>query len=203
MLQELIKKKAEIRKIYLQRRELLTLEEQQIKSKLIQKKLLSLHAVAQASTYFIYVSFGSEVMTHALIDALLKKERRVAVPLINREKKTMVPSYIKSIDEDLMPGYMNIQEPKPGRIQAADLNDIDVVISPGIVFSHEGWRLGYGGGFYDRFLEIFKKKSYALSYEIQLAEAVPHDWRFDRRVDYLVTEKRVIDCSKYKQIYKS
>jgi 5-formyltetrahydrofolate cyclo-ligase len=87
-------------------------------------------------------------------------------------------------------------EPKPDRIKLIALEEMDLVITPGVVFDKKGCRIGYGGGFYDGLFKSLQKEkvSVALAFELQMVEEVPVDNR-DEPVDIIVTEGRVIRCN--------
>ena len=73
------------------------------------------------------------------------------------------------------------------------VDDIDIVIMPGAAFSYKGCRIGYGGGFYDKFLQKRTIPSYALAFDFQIVDEVPFIPQHDVKVDYIVTEKRIIE----------
>ncbi|MBO4900063.1 MAG: 5-formyltetrahydrofolate cyclo-ligase [Lachnospiraceae bacterium] len=146
-------------------------------------------------TVLTYVSFRSEVSTYGIIDRFLKAGVKVAVPRVEGEEIRFY--YISSID-DLTEGYMGILEPKQSCRQwemksfdrAAGLRDgiIDTaVLVPGSVFDKKGNRIGYGGGFYDRFLAEHQGiYSIGLAYECQITDKIPAD-EWDRKVDMVIT----------------
>lgn len=100
---------------------------------------------------------------------------------------------INDLDLDLAPGFCSIPEPVLERVVLFEPSKIDVVILPGSVFDLNGGRLGYGGGYYDRFLANGAPQALriGLAYEMQLVDEVPV-MAHDQPLDYLVTEKRVI-----------
>jgi 5-formyltetrahydrofolate cyclo-ligase len=110
------------------------------------------------------------------------------------KKKIINPFIIKSLENDLVPGVFGILEPDLEKIDPVIADKIDIVIVPGAAFSENGCRIGYGGGFYDRFLQNRSITSYALAFDFQLVDEVPFDPEFDMKVDYIVTERRVIEC---------
>jgi 5-formyltetrahydrofolate cyclo-ligase len=187
-------KKDLLRKETLRRRDELSPEERQVKSRIIKARLFNLPDIVSAQNIFFYVSFRSEVQTHEMIRAALAGGKTVTVPAIDMKQRRLVPSRIESFDDDLALGTLGILEPRPEKLRPVPAHQVDVVITPGAVFCEKGWRLGYGGGFYDRFLKESEKKSYALAFELQIVQDVPYDLRYDAGVDYIVTENRVICC---------
>ena len=109
-------------------------------------------------------------------------------------------SQLEDIEEDLAPGTWGIREPRPGKIRPVAYNDIDIVVAPGLAFSEQGWRIGYGGGFYDRLLRESKKKAFALAFEMQMLTEVPFIAGQDVPVNSIVTEKRTVRCDTIKAL---
>jgi 5-formyltetrahydrofolate cyclo-ligase len=147
-----------------------------------------------ASSLMFYVAFRSEVQTEPMIKHALSLGKQVIVPITDMKNKRLLLSQIKDLDEDLAPGTWGIREPKPGKVRPVAFSDIDVVVTPGLAFSEQGWRIGYGGGFYDRLLSESQKKAYALSFEMQMLPEIPFIAGQDVRVNCIVTEKRIIMC---------
>ena len=187
-------KKDLLRKVILKKRDVLSSDEWFEKSEKIIIRLLNLFEIIKAESIFTYVSFRSEVDTHRMIESFLEKGKAVSVPFTDIEKKTLIPSIIKSVEIDLSPGAFGILEPAFDKLRPMSLETIDIMIVPGAVFSEKGFRIGYGGGFYDRFLKKNSIKSYALAFEFQIVDQVPFDPELDMKVDYIVTDKRVVKC---------
>lgn len=163
--------------------------------KRIAERVLTVFSDLGDDTLLTYVSFRSEVSTNGIIDRFLKMGVKVAVPRVEGED---IRFYHISSPDDLTEGYMGILEPKPGCRPwekksidpAAGLPDgiIDtVILVPGSVFDKKGNRIGYGGGFYDRFLAA-QQGTYTigLAYECQMVDEIPAD-EWDRKVDMVIT----------------
>jgi 5-formyltetrahydrofolate cyclo-ligase len=131
---------------------------------------------------------GNEAETRQAIVASLPS-KRVLLPYV--KGKDLEISEICSL-QDVAPGKFKILEPK--RKENAPISDVDLVIVPGVAFDGRGQRVGYGGGYYDRFLVKTRAPRVALAYENQIVASVPAE-DHDQRVDKIVTEKRVITCS--------
>ncbi len=174
-------------------RNAITVEDRAMKSLQIQERLLALPQIATARHVNIFVSFRSEVHTHDIIRNLLAGGKIVSVPVVDEATREIVPSYITSFD-DLRPGGLGILEPPPDTIRPVDPADIDLVVTPGAAFCAQGWRLGYGGGFYDRILKKVRAESIALAFDMQVIDAVPHNPASDMPVGSIVTESRVVVC---------
>lgn len=138
----------------------------------------------------IYLSFGTEIHNHEFIKDALAEGKKILVPVTFHEPRMMKPSEIKSFDE-LEPGYYNILSPKEKYIRFVDKSQIDLIIVPGAVFDKEGYRIGYGGGYYDRFLADLSAPRLSFAFEMQLRDQVPRD-DFDIPVEYIITEERFI-----------
>jgi 5-formyltetrahydrofolate cyclo-ligase len=166
--------------------------ERQRKSRVITERLLSLPEFARASSVFAYVSFRSEVETLDLIAHCLKEGVGVSVPLTLPAEHRLLAHAITDMSRDLAPGYCSIPEPLP-TLPLVDPASIEVVVVPGSVFDVHGGRLGYGGGYYDRFLHSAAPQALriGLAFDLQVVEAVPLE-SHDQQLDYLVTETRTI-----------
>ncbi|MFA6283178.1 MAG: 5-formyltetrahydrofolate cyclo-ligase [Desulfurivibrionaceae bacterium] len=168
------------------------LEERHQKSRIITGHLLALPEFAGARNVFAYVSFRSEVETLDLITQCLSRGVNVSVPLTVVQEHRLLPYAITEPNRDLAPGYCGILEPLT-TLPLLDPASIEVVVVPGSVFDAKGGRLGYGGGYYDRFLqgEAPQALRIGLAFDLQVVEAVPLE-NHDQPLDYLITETRTI-----------
>ena len=167
-------------------------EERQQKSRIITEHLLALPEFARARSVFAYVSFRSEVETLPLIAHCLNKGVTVSVPLTLVQEHRLLPYVITEPSRDLAPGYCSIPEPRT-TLPLVDPASIEVVVVPGSVFDARGGRLGYGGGYYDRFLQGAAPQALriGLAFDLQVIEAVPLE-SHDQSLDYLINETRTI-----------
>ena len=190
-------KKKQLRQAVLQQRDLLTAAEIKAHSESIKEKLFSLPEYQAAQTIMFFLNFGKEVMTLKMLPQALKQGKRVVVPKTVPKEKRMILSEIYDIEKDLAPGLWQIPEPKEDSLRPVAPQEIDFVVVPGVAFDLSGNRLGYGGGYYDRFFPQLRPgvPLVALTFELQLVEQVPVD-SWDRQVDLIITEKRIIDCRK-------
>lgn len=186
-------KKELLRQKLLAKRDALSAQERLKKSGEIVSRLLKQPIIIEAKNIFTYVSFRSEVETHEMINIFLDQGKAVSVPFTDTKKKMIIPSIIKSVKNDLVPGTFGIFEPVAEKLCPMLVDDIDIVIMPGAVFSYKGFRIGYGGGFYDRFLQKRTISTYALAFDFQIVDEVPFSFQYDVKVDYIVTEKRIIE----------
>ena len=142
-----------------------------------------------------FVSFSSEVDTHVFIQDALSEGKRIVVPITLQDIKELLPSEIKDFQE-LEKGCYNILTPKKDYIRPIDKTHIDLVVVPGVVFDPSGYRIGYGGGYYDKFFHTIAKTvpKIAIGFSLQLVSHVPRE-SFDIPVDMIVTEKSITPCS--------
>ena len=188
----------ELRKDKLAQRDSMDEQERLEKSKSIGEKLLSFAEIERARNIFIYVSFRSEVETHRLIGEMMKRGKRISVPLTQLEDKRLDAVHIEDMERDLTEGYQGILEPTSACLEegVTEPLNIDVVIIPGSVFDERGGRYGYGGGYYDRFLEnIPYAVRIGLAFDLQTVEEAPLQ-PHDELLDYIITEKRIIEASR-------
>lgn len=183
----------ELRKTTLARRDKLSRSVLEDKSSLIRARLLAMEEFRGVSFVMIYLNYRSEVITRPLIAALQYQGIKVAAPVTDPRHHRLTPYLIENGDEDLIPGYRNIPEPDFRRMPELAPAELDIVLVPGSVFDPAGGRLGYGGGFYDRFLsrEAPQASTVGLAYELQIVKRVPlqqHDVLLDR----VVTEERLL-----------
>jgi 5-formyltetrahydrofolate cyclo-ligase len=206
---ELLKhRKKEIRKNILHLRDSLNENDIESKSVIIQKKLWHLIEERNLRSIMFYIAFGSEVRTQENINKALKADRTVIVPVciisddhpldpqtsvLSRE---LLPSRIFDFQSELAKGTYGILEPKPEFRRPFPPEDIELVVVPGVAFDERLYRVGYGAGYYDRFLPKCKNAfSIALAYDIQIVENVfPASW--DVPVDCIITETKIIKSGK-------
>lgn len=154
---------------------------------------MGLPAYRQARSLLVYVSFRTEVETGGLIRAALADGKAVLVPKVQRQPKALLAFRIRRFPDDLQPGAYGILEPAPASTEFWPPDQIDLVVVPGLGFDRQGRRLGYGGGYYDRFLSGPASGAVAagLAFAEQVVEALPAD-PFDCRLDLIVTDQDVL-----------
>lgn len=172
-------KKALRRQISALKREL-TEEQIRYASRNLTRQFLAHPLYTQAKSIYAYLSYNQEVRTEALISAALQDGKRVAVPKVFGEEMCFLWIDESSVIET---GYKGIPEPTAGEI-AHDPEAL--VLMPGLAFDPSGRRMGYGGGFYDRFLAAEPHPTIALCYEFQLLDALPTE-EHDIPVDAVLT----------------
>mgnify|MGYP000487338943 FL=1 len=176
-----------IRKRMKQLRADMTRTERFEKSMRIFEQLITVPEFKRADRIYTYVSMDNEIDTIMLIDYSLSLEKRVFVPRVSG--RDMEFYEISDISE-LSPGYMGIYEPDING-KEPDYSRTGFMCMPGLAFDKSYNRIGYGGGFYDRYLSV-ENKLYkaALAYEAQLLESIPAQ-DGDVRPDMIVTEESI------------
>lgn len=176
-------------------REKLSREGVEGKSKLIKEKLFSLPEFQFARTVAFYVALkkSNEVETEEMIKESLKLGKRVLVPVTDLVEDKIVFSEIKNFD-DLVPGPFDILEPMPEVRKIFSTEAIMLIVIPGVAFDLHGHRIGYGLGFYDKFLSKLTKHvtKVGLAFELQIVENLPKE-DHDIRLDKIITEDRIIE----------
>lgn len=180
--------KKEAREAMRQRRGGMSDRERRDRDRGIRENLLALEEVRGAEAIFSFVSCGTEADTLSLISLFLQEGRLVAVPRVSG--KDMAFYQIAGLKE-LKPGFQGILEPS-GRNPVRGVGG--VMLLPGLAFDHQRNRVGYGGGYYDRYLAKEAGAglvTVAIAYDFQVAGELDVD-EYDWRPDILVTDRRVI-----------
>ena len=163
----------------------LTPEQVHEKSEIIRYKLEGKKVFKEADTIMMYISSYKEPETLEIIEHLLEQEKKVVVPVSVTATNTIVPTYIESITE-LEKGAYGILEPTI--IRPVDIDDIDVIVVPGIAFDMHRNRLGFGKGYYDKLLAKTDAKKIALCYDFQIIDDLPVS-DYDIPMDMILTEE--------------
>ena len=147
-------------------------------------KLLTLDEYENANTIFCYIDFKNEVKTELLIKDVLEKKKTLCVPLCYKDGQ-MTARKITSLS-DLKPGKYGILEPHEDT-KIIQPNEIDLCIVPCVCADKEGYRIGYGGGYYDRFLPMTSCPSILLCYKKLICNNVPKE-NHDIKASILITD---------------
>lgn len=177
--------KVELRKKALQDRACLSQVYIEDKSKSIRESIMK--EICLSSNVLTYISYRNEVKTFQLVENLCEKNIMVSVPVIAGEK--IKPARIQDLS-NLKENEIGIPEPQNPSFVKKSI--IDTVIVPGVVFDRSGNRIGYGKGYYDRFLDGFEGKSIGVVYDRFLKKSIPTN-TWDISVDKIVTEEDVLD----------
>ncbi|WP_146684518.1 5-formyltetrahydrofolate cyclo-ligase [Limihaloglobus sulfuriphilus] len=159
----------------------------------ISRRFFDLEEYRGARSIMIYSSIHGEVDTELIMDMSWRLNKNIIYPAICWERRELVPVKIDSAKE-LRPGRWGLLEPV--NMEPYPLEEIDVVVAPGLAFDLCGNRLGRGGGYYDRFLSRKHDADVvALAFSCQLQRYVPTDEN-DKMVDILITENMTAHCAK-------
>ncbi|WP_077533689.1 5-formyltetrahydrofolate cyclo-ligase [Massiliimalia massiliensis] len=181
--------KNKLRKKYRGYRETLSPEEKRQLDDRIFDRLSESSFLARADTVLCFVSTAVEVDTHRLIHYCWRNGKRVAVPRCLNDKGKMDFFLITSW-EDMERGRFSLLEPNLSQCEKWVNTDRSVCIVPGFSFDHQGFRLGFGKGYYDRFLSSYQGVKIGICYHKCIAYHLPKG-RYDVPVDFLVTEKSI------------
>ena len=157
------------------------------KSDSILKKLFSIPEFREAKTILFYASFDGEVMTFKMIKQAIALGKKVALPVILRDQRKLIPTLIKDI-ETLEDGPYGVLQPQPDPLNKVSVEDIDLVVVPGLAFDKGNHRLGRGAGYYDRFLKDLPKDTPAigLAFDFQLVDCLPHQEAHDIKLSRVI-----------------
>ena len=188
--------KQRFRQQALARRDAIPADVRAAKSAAIARRVAALPQWQGADAVLGYMSFRSEVETRSLLAAALREGKRVALPKVNRHMRRLELYWVEGLGAPwVAQGSWGIDEPVLEHCPPAPLEELDIILVPGVAFDLCGRRLGYGGGFYDVLLkeasEDLRDNALALAFEEQIWEEVPASGG-DFRVPIIVTERRTI-----------
>jgi 5-formyltetrahydrofolate cyclo-ligase len=157
----------------------------------VQRRLLALPEFMKARAVLLFYSFGSEIPTAGIIQRSLDGGKRVFLPLL--DSGAMAAAELKPGDSLAVTAY-GPKEPS-ARI-AVDPGEVDLVVAPGLGFDRGGYRLGYGGGHYDRYLATLGPLTprVGIAFQQQIVDELPHE-PGDERMDLIVTDREVVVCA--------
>lgn len=186
-----LKAKKNLRSHYLQIRENLSTVSATEKSKQITSLLMNLPVFKSAETIHTYVSISEkkEVHTHDLIKTGIREKKKILVPKMQAAGE-LAHSTIASFDE-LKPNQWGV--PEPENIMGSRYPEMDIIIVPMVAGDRKKNRLGYGKGYYDRFLEKVTALKIGLLYNCQLYPDILPTEEFDIPLDMLITESEIIE----------
>ncbi len=186
--------KQRLREERLAARETLSEQERCVLDDCITQKLLETPEYSEATTVLTYVSVSSEVSTRMFIECALRDGKTVAVPRCLPGHRLEFVA-ITSLDQ-LVPAPFNLLEPSKD-LSALTENHMNnsICIVPALLVDTKGYRLGYGAGFYDRFLSTYPGKKICLAYQQNLIRTTLPHTAFDVAVDMVITESDVLTCA--------
>lgn len=185
--------KAELRQLYLRSRLNLGARAEVLGAR-VQAALVGHAVFKEAGSIMVYLAFRGEVPTLRVIEAALEDGKTVTAPVTLRAERKLLPLRLSGRPGELRAGAYGILEPDPSRCAPFPPQELDLVVVPGVAFDLGGGRLGYGGGYYDRFLATDAPSAVraALAFEAQIAaEPLPRD-ATDAVMDLVFTERRIL-----------
>ena len=189
--------KRELRLHIIAAREKLTPPEILRLSRTVIGSICELPSYKQAHTVLGYLNFGSELASELWVQQALADGKKVLLPRVNRASKHLDLHQVHDLQHDVAPGSWGIREPVVQRCIKEDApGTVDFVLLPGVAFTREGARLGYGGGYYDKLLARMPHQPalVAGAFALQVIQAIPQA-KTDRKVEWLVTEHETIRCN--------
>ncbi|MFC0270000.1 5-formyltetrahydrofolate cyclo-ligase [Metabacillus herbersteinensis] len=160
----------------------------------IHKQLYSEDVWNNASTIGLTISNGHEVDTKSVIEKAWMLGKRVVVPKCDPSRKTMNFREIKTFDE-LEIVYYSLREPIIELTDEVSSEEIDLIIVPGVVFDKRGYRIGYGGGYYDRYLSSYSGNKLSMAFSLQIEQDNLPTEEHDVAVSKLITEQEILNCT--------
>ena len=192
--------KIELRKKILAQRQSLPQKEVEARSRQICESLAKSTYFKKAQNILFYSAIHNEVDLHNLAALALKEHKKVFFPRV--EGKDLMIYAVQNLNSDLESGYFKIKEPKTNKDNKSTPEKLDLILVPGVAFDLSGSRLGYGFGYYDRFLNTNINKSclkMGIGYELQIIPSLPQETH-DTCLDLITTEDRIIICKKINKI---
>ena len=183
--------KKNIREEIIDKRNNLILDIKQNYDSLIFEEIINSEIYKKSKKIFTYISFGSEVDTIKLINYSFSNNKEVYVPKINKQTKDMIALKIHNFN-NMSVDKWGIIEPKS--VDKSNIGtDFDLIIMPGIAFDKQGNRVGYGGGYYDKYISKLNNTSnlLALAYDFQMIQDIESE-SHDIKVDFILTNKGFI-----------
>ncbi|MGB8331200.1 MAG: 5-formyltetrahydrofolate cyclo-ligase [Polyangiales bacterium] len=158
------------------------------RSEAITERMLSLEELDQAVTILAFASIRNEVRTRPTMEAAWVRGKRVALPRVVGDELQL---HVVHPDTELVEGSFSVPEP-PESAERVGPEEVDFALIPALAVDPRGFRIGYGGGYYDRLLPLLEQaRTCVLAYDFQLISEVP-ELPFDVAVDLIVTDERVI-----------
>jgi len=181
--------KSQIRKDMKVRLQAQTAEDRAQKSRMIQEKVFALDVFQRATTVLVYASHDGEVETGHLLGEFLKLKKIIGLPKVVQKQRQILPIRVDNLTDDLESGLYGILEPKYQHDRILSLQELDLVVVPGLAYDRTRHRLGRGAGYYDRFLSTLPSKTITigLAFDFQIIESLPERTPLDLPVSLVIT----------------
>lgn len=161
------------------------------KSHKIYNHLLSLDLLKPGMNVLVYMDFRNEVLTKEINEYVMNNNMTLLLPRVDKKTNTLSIHIVRDLSE-LVKSKYGILEPS-SISETVDYGNIDLIIAPGVAFDENCYRLGYGGGFYDKLLSNKRSDTLvaAIAFDVQIIPIVPRE-EHDLKVDFIVTESKII-----------
>lgn len=163
--------KAELRKQVLQEMKAISQEQKQAMDQALTDQFLKHPFYQEAKVIATYLSFPHEFQTQELIEQALKDGKKVLIPKTYPKGRM---DFVVYDPQQLVKTSFGLLEPQ-GDLEVVDASQIDLIHVPGLAFTTEGYRIGYGGGYYDRYLEYFSGHTLSTIYPCQIQDFIPEN----------------------------
>ena len=163
--------KSKLRKQVLQEMKAISQEQKQAMDRALTKRFLNHPFYQEAKTIATYLSFPHEFQTQELIEQSLKDGKKVLIPKTYPKGRM---DFVVYDPQQLVKTSFGLLEPQ-GDLEVVDVSQIDLIHVPGLAFTMEGYRIGYGGGYYDRYLKHFSGNTLSTVYPCQIRDFIPED----------------------------
>ena len=163
--------KSELRKQVLHEMKALSQEQKQAIDQALTERLLQHPFYQEAKVIATYLSFPHEFQTQELIEQALKDGKKVLIPKTYPKGRM---DFVVYDPQQLVKTSFGLLEPQ-GDLEVVDASQIDLIHVPGLAFTTEGYRIGYGGGYYDRYLKHFSGNTLSTVYPCQIRDFIPED----------------------------
>ncbi len=189
--------KAVLRALVLAERDALPPQVRTERSRTIVETLTAMPAYLNAKSVLLTSSFGSEVETAGLIERTLTAGKTLLLPLVNKAARMLELYAVSDISSQLARGTYGIAEPRADRCRRARYEEVEWVLVPGVVYADDGYRIGYGGGYYDRLLPLVPAATPRISaaFQLQRRHEVPHGVH-DQKIEVIVTETGITNVAR-------
>jgi 5-formyltetrahydrofolate cyclo-ligase len=165
-------------------------EDRRKKSRRILDKLFATQEFKDSKIILFYASFDGEVDTFEMMKQAQKLGKKIALPTIirNRTQKRICPTLVENFSQDLRVGPYGIKEPQIAGGRSVGVDQINLIIVPGVAFDRSEHRLGRGRGYYDRFLDKVPPHipTFGLAFDFQIVDSLPHQELHDVRVSRVI-----------------
>lgn len=182
--------KDKVRSCFLEIRRRIPQEEKKTWDGLIQERLIQSDLYKNTDRIFIYISMKNEAGTSEIIRRAMDDGKTVAVPVSLRNRELYFVPYHGT--EILVRTPMGVMEPVADRTNELIPDENSIMVVPGVAFDESGHRMGYGGGYYDTYIDKYcVKNTVAIAFEAQIQKSIPYE-EHDQPMKYIITENRII-----------